>query len=140
MNDQTRRFDLRMFSLIAGATMLGAAWAAVNLIQAGGSSASGTSTQLVWTVFATPFFTFWGWLLARRDEGWWAAFVCFCIYFFGVLLGSRLERLIIGDAAASESFHGLYFRLTLVIQVAACCVVALQRARTHGTIRPSTGS
>lgn len=138
MESHTRRFDLRTFGLIGLATLLGASWATFNLIQAGGSSATGTPTQLVWTVFATPFFTFWGWLLARRNEGWWAAFVCFCIYFFGVLLGSRLERLIVGDVAASESFHALYFRLTLVIQLAACLVVALQRSRTHGTISQST--
>lgn len=133
-----RTFDLRTAGLIAGATLLGAAWALFNLYRVGGNGASSQAAPLVWAVFATPFFTFWGWLLARRNERWLAAFVCFCIYFFGIFLGARLELLIVGADAAAAAFHGLYFRLTLMIQLIAGVVVAAQRASIHGTMPVST--
>lgn len=140
MPNHTRTFDLRTGAVIIVAALLGAAWAAFNLARAGGSGQSGATVPLVWAVFATPFFTFWGWLLARRREGWLAAFVCFCIYFFGVLVGARIERLVLSDAAAAGSYHALYFRLTLIIQLVACVVAGVQRALRHGTIPVSTES
>ncbi len=124
--------------LIGGAALLGAAWASFNLLRAGGSGASGATVPLVWTVFATPFFTFWGWLIARRREGWQAAFVCFCIYFFAIFVGARLERLVLGAEAAAANAHALYYRLTLAAQVIACLVVAAQRSVSHGTMHIST--
>ena len=97
-----RTFDLRRFLLIGGATLLGAGWAAFNLVRAGGSGGSDAVAALVWAVFATPFFTFWGWLAAERRAGWTAAFVCFCIYFFAIFIGARLELLFLGrDGAAA---------------------------------------
>lgn len=133
-----RTFDLRTASLIGGAALLGAAWAVFNLSRVGWNGATGQTAPLVWAVFATPFFTFWGWFVARRHERWLAAFVCFCIYFFSVFIGARLELLVLGTQAATDSCHELYFRLTLIVQVIACVVVAAQRASTHGTISTPT--
>lgn len=131
-------FNLRTMLLIAGAALLGAAWAFFNLYRAGGTGFSGATASLIWAVFATPFFTFWGWLLAGRGEGWLAAFVCFCIYFFGIFLGARIEGLIVGADAAAASGHSLYFQLTPAIQLFACVVVALQRAGSRGTMESTT--
>jgi hypothetical protein len=135
-----RSFDLRTGGLIGGAALLGGAWACFNLYRAGGSGLSGASAPLVWAVFATPFFAFWGWLLARRTEGWSAAFVCFCIYFFAIFVGARIERLVLSADAARTSGHALYFQLTLAIQLLACIVVALQRATSRGTMHTATDS
>lgn len=111
-----------------------------NLRQAGGSGLTGSTAQLVWTVFATPFFTFWGWLVARRSEGWLAGLVCFSIYFFAIFLGARLELLMLGQTAAAAAGHARYFQLTMSIQLIACLVVAVQRAMQHGTMNVSTDS
>lgn len=136
----TRTFNWRTFGIIAAATLLGAAWALFNFVRSGGNGGTTPATPLVWIVFAIPFFTFWGWWLARRDEGWVAAFVCFCIYFFSVFVGSRIELLILGMDTAKSTFHALYFQMTPLIQIVACIVVAAHRATTRGTIHPSTES
>ncbi len=138
MVPRNRTFDLRTAILIGGATLLGAAWALFNLARVGGDSASGATSALVWTVFGTPFFAFWGWLLARPREGWLAAFVCFCIYFFAIFLGARLELLIQGNEGAAANEHALYFRLTVCIQLLACIVVAAYRAGSRGTMQIPT--
>jgi hypothetical protein len=138
MRVDKRSFDLRTAMLIGGAAALGAAWAFVNLYRAGGNGFFGSVTPLVWVVFATPFFTFWGWLLARRGEGWLAASVCFCIYFFSIFLGARIEGLILGAEVAAASGHALYFRLTPIIQLIACALLALQRAGSRGTMESAT--
>lgn len=138
MNLTKRAFDLRTALLIGGAAVLGAAWAFFNIYQAGGTGFSRSLTPLIWAVFATPFFAFWGWLLARRSEGWRAAIVCFCIYFFGIFLGARIEGLIAGAQAAAANGHALYFQLTPMIQLIACVVVALQRAGSRGTMETAT--
>lgn len=140
MASKKRTFDLRTAALIGGATLLGAAWAAFNLYRAGGSGASASAAPLIWTVFATPFFTFWGWLAAERQSGWRAAFVCFCIYFFAIFIGARLVLLIQSKEVAAAQAHALYFRLTLVTQLIACFVVALHRAVSRGTMYVSTKS
>jgi hypothetical protein len=137
MHERKRSFDLRTALLITGAAALGAIWAFVNVYRGGGTGISGSITTLVWAVFATPFFTFWGWLLARRGEGWLAGFVCFCIYFFAIFLSARIEGLILGAEAAAASGHALYFRLTPSIQLIACTAAALQRAGSRGTIDPA---
>lgn len=131
-----RQFDVRTFALIAGAAILGAAWAVYNLGLAGSARDAAVFRQLVWAVFATPFFTFLGWLLARPREGWRAAFVSFCIYFFAIFAAARVERLALGESLASSSKHALYFRLTIGLDLVACLVAALQRARAPGTIQP----
>lgn len=140
MTHTSRTIDWRVVAWIAGAALLGAGWAIFNLSRAGGSGLTGTTTQLVWAVFATPFFTFWGWLVARRHERWLAALVCFSIYFFAVFIGARLELLVVGTAAAEASGHALYYQLTLSAQLIACLVVAAQRSIQHGTIKVSTDS
>lgn len=138
MTPRNRTFDLKTAALIGGAALLGTAWALFNLTRVGGNGASGATTQLVWTVFATPFFTFWGWLLARQREGWLAAFVCFCIYFFSIFIGARLELLVQGADVAATNEHALYFRLTVSIQLIACIVVAASRAGSRGTMQTPT--
>jgi hypothetical protein len=140
MTHTRRSFDLRTFVSIAGAALLGAAWAYFSLSRAGGSGTSGATAALVWTVFATPFFAFWGWLGARRGEGWLALFVCFCIYFFAIFLGARLERLVVGADAAAASGYALYFRLTPAIQLIGCLLAAAHRGVARGTMPASTRS
>ena len=140
MTYPSRTIDWRAAAWIAGAALLGAGWALFNLSRAGGSGFTGTTAQLVWAVFATPFFSFWGWLIARRHERWLAALVCFSIYFFAAFIGARLELLLIGQDAAEASGHALYFRLTLSAQLIACLVVAAQRSIQHGTMKVSTDS
>jgi hypothetical protein len=140
MDRTSRTIDWRTAGLIVGAALLGAAWAAWNLARVGGSGEAGASSALVWAVFATPFFTFLGWIVARRREGWLAAFVCFCIYFFGILVAARIERLLLDEGTAAGTFHALYFRLTLLVQTVACVVAGAQRSLTHGTMTSSTES
>lgn len=140
MTHSSRTINWRTAACIAGAALLGAAWALFNLSRAGGSGFTGSTAQLVWAVFATPFFTFWGWLIARRQERWLAALVCFSIYFFAAFVGARLELLVLGLDAAEASGHALYYQLTLSVQLIACLVVAAQRSTQHGTMKASTDS
>jgi succinate-acetate transporter protein len=129
-----RRFDRRSFSIIACAAVLGALWAGFNLWRAGDARDDSVFRALIWVVFATPFATFWGWILARPHERWRAAFVCFTIYFFAIFTAARIERLVLGQEAASATGHALYFRLTLLFDLLGCLGVALHRARSLGTI------
>ncbi len=138
MTHTPRTWDRRAFACIVVAAVIGAAWAWFNLSRAGGNGFSAATGPLVWTVFATPFCTFWGWVLARRQEVWPALFVCFCIYFFGILIGARVERLALGAEAARASGHALYFQLTPAIQLGAGLLVALQRSVKRGTMPVST--
>lgn len=142
-------FDVRTFILIAGAGLLGLAWAIYNRSQTAPPYPERQLRALVWVIFATPFATFWGWLLARWAERWWAAFVCFCIYFFSVFVAARYESCTVvrgffslGDcftattqaqAAADANGHQIYFSAIVVIQAMAVLAVALQRA-----LRPHT--
>ncbi len=84
-----KRFDIRTFLLIFGAALVGAAWAYYNRIQVTPPYHEDEYRELVWIIFATPFALFWGWFFARRHERWWAAFVCFCIYFFSPFVAAR---------------------------------------------------
>ena len=129
-----RRFDSRAFGIIAGATLLGAAWAGYQLWTAGFGSDQGNFRALIWGVFATPFAAFCGWAWARPGERWQAAFVCFVIYFFSILVAARIERLVLGEERAAATGHALYFQLTLALDLIACLVVALRQARSVGTI------
>lgn len=134
------RWDLRAALLIGGAALLGAAWALFNLYRVGGNGFGGATGPLVWAVLATPLATFGGWVVARWRERWLAALVCFCIYFFGILLAARLELLLLGADAADASGHALYFRLAIAIQLIAGLASAGQRAGQHGTMDLSTDS
>lgn len=140
MPNTQRTIDWRTAVCIALAALIGAGWALFNLSRAGGSGFTGTTAQFVWAVFATPFASFWGWLVARRSELWLAALVCFSIYFFSIFLGARLELLVLGQSAAEAAGHALYYQLTLGIQLIACLVVAAQRSFQHGTMNTSTDS
>jgi cytochrome bd-type quinol oxidase subunit 2 len=123
-----RRFDWKSFALIAGATLIGAVWAYYNLASTGGSRAESQFRALIWTIFATPFATFWGWFFARSRERWLAAFVSFCIYFFSVFVAARIESLIVDHEAAQAQGHTVYFHAVIVINLVAGLVVAVQRA------------
>jgi hypothetical protein len=139
--EPVRRWDIRTFAIIAFAAAIGAAWAGYNLWLVGDARDPQVFRALIWIVFATPFATFWGWVIARPAERWWAAFVCFCIYFFAIFAGARVERLILGEAAANSSGHALYFQLTLAFDIVCALVVALHRARALGTIpSPNNGA
>src|SRR5256885_1577533 len=107
------RVDWRSFGAIAGTATIGAIWAGYNLWMAGGSREPAVFRELIWAVFATPFAAFFGWAWARPDERWRAAFVCFCIYFFSIFAGARLERLVLGEEVATATKHALYYRATL---------------------------
>jgi hypothetical protein len=147
----TRRFDLRTFALIMGAGLIGAAWAIYNrgLIDPP-YDLSREARPLVWVIFATPFATFWGWFAARRAERWWAAFVCFCIYFFSPFVAARYEsctvlqgRFSLSDCffataqaqeAANRSGHVIYFQVVVIVNLLAVLAVALHRALSRSTI------
>ncbi len=129
-----RRWDFRTLLIISVAAAIGAAWAGYNLWTVGEVREPRVFRALIWIVFATPFATFWGWCIARPKERWWAAFVCFCIYFFAIFAGARVERLLIGESAANASRHALYFQLTFLFDIVGAVVVALHRARAIGTI------
>jgi len=146
-------FDRRTFLLIVGAALIGAVWASY---QRGTTSApydEGQLPALIWTVFATPFAMFWGWLFARRTERWWAAFVCFCIYFFSAFVAARYETCTVVNGSfnlvscftdteqaqvlAGAVGHRIYFESVVVIQFIAALVTALQRSVKRRTMQPA---
>jgi len=146
-----RRFDLRAFVLIMGAGLLGAAWAIYNRGLANPPyDLSREARPLVWVIFATPFATFWGWFVARRAERWWAAFVCFCIYFFSAFVAARYESCTVlqghfslsdcffataqAQEAANRSGHAIYFQAVVIVNLLAVLAVALHRALSRSTI------
>lgn len=146
-----RHFDIRTFILIMGAALIGVVWAVYNRgLAAPPYDPSSEFRPLVWVIFATPFATFWGWFAARRAERWWAAFVCFCIYFFSPFVAARYEsctvlqgRFSLSDCflataqaqeAANASGHIIYFQVIVIIHLLAALAVALHRALTRSTI------
>jgi hypothetical protein len=144
------RFDIRAFLLIFGAALIGAAWAFYNRSIVSFPYDEAELRPLVWVIFATPFALFWGWFLARRAERWWAAFVCFCIYFISPFVAQRYEsctvvsgsfNLVDCFAATAEAQqlsgangHQIYFGAIIVIHVLIALAVALQRAFGRSTI------
>ena len=137
---RTRTFDGRTFAAIAGAAVVGGLWAGLNLWRAGDVRDPEVYPALIWTVFATPFVTFFGWAWARPKERGLAALICFCVYFFAILIAARVERLLLGEAQAEAAGHALYFRLTLALDLLGCLGAALQRALAIGTIPAPTES
>lgn len=144
-----RSFDLKTFSCIFGAGLIGALLARYNYGKVNFNDyqhyTSGDFNILfIWMVFVTPFMTFWGWLFARRSEGWIASFVCFCIYFFSSFVAARYEYCTIPahifnltncfstdidvDRIARDSAHILYFQAIVPIHLCAVFVVAIQRS------------
>lgn len=146
-----QRFDWRTFLLMALATALGAAWAIYNRGLTSFPYQESELRPLVWVIFATPFALFWGWFFARPREGWWAAFVCFCVYFFSPFVAQRYESCTIvsngfnlidcfaatvqAQQRSAENGHAIYFSSIVVIQVLIALGIALQRARKHSTIQ-----
>ena len=85
---------------------------------------------LVWAVFATPLGTFLGWLIARRHEGWLAAYVCFCIYFFSPFIGARIESLFFDPTAAEVAGHPIYFPAVIILNLFGALAIVVWRGRT----------
>jgi hypothetical protein len=145
-----RRFDLRTFTLIFGAALLGLGWAIYNRGLTRFPYPESQFHALVWVIFAIPFATFWGWFVARRAERWWAAFVCFCIYFFSPFVAARYESCTVvhgvfdlrdcfsattqAQQAAASNGHQIYFAAILVVHLLAALAVALHRALSRSTI------
>lgn len=146
----TRRLDLKTLILIAGAALIGAAWATYNRSLAHFPYGEGELRPLVWVIFATPFATFWGWFFARRGERWRAAFICFCIYFFSPFVAARYESCTVvhgvfdlsdcfvataqAQQAAAANGHQIYFSAIVVIQALAALALALHRALSRSTM------
>ena len=146
-----KQFDLRTFLLIMGAALVGAAWAIYNRGMTDFPyDPEREFRPLVWVIFATPFATFWGWFFARRAERWWAAFVCFCIYFFSPFVAARYESCTVlqGSFSLSDCFlataqaqeranntgHMIYFGAIVIVHLLAALAVALHRALNQSTI------
>lgn len=145
-----RRLDLRTFILIFGAALLGAGWAIYNRGLTAYPYGESQLRPLVWVIFATPFATFWGWFLARPAERWWAAFVCFCIYFFSPFAAARYESCTVlrgafslsdcfgattaAQRAASDNGHQIYFASIVVLHLLAALALALHRALSRSTM------
>lgn len=126
----TKRFDTRTALIIIGLTILGAVWAYYNYGATGGRRDESVLRALVWTVFATPFASFIGWLIARPREGWLAAYVCFCIYFFTTFVAARIESFFYDATAAEVAGHPIYFSGVIIINIIAAVGAAVWRART----------
>lgn len=124
-------FDWRSFGIILAGTLLGAAWAIYNYTSTGGSRGEEQLQPLVWAIFATPLGLFLGWLVARRAEGWLAAFVSFLlIYFFTPFVAARIESLFLSPEEAAATKHNLYFWAVIVVHLLSAAGVAVWRART----------
>jgi hypothetical protein len=146
----TKRFDLRTFALILGAALIGMVWALYNRgLTEYPYDPVREFRPLVWVVFAIPFATFWGWFVARKAERWWAAFVCFCIYFFSPFLAARYESCTVlqghfsltdcfvntaqAQEAANSNGHVIYFQVIVIVQLLAVLAVAIHRARSQAS-------
>lgn len=142
------RIDLRTLLIMVAAIVVGAAWASYNRGLTTPPYDEAMLRPLVWVIFATPFALLLGWLIARRSEGWWAAFVCFCLYFFSPFVAQRYESCTIvsgsfnlGDCftatdqaqqLATASGHRIYFESVVVIQVVLALLITLHRALNRG--------
>lgn len=143
-----RRVDLRTLAIMLVATILGAVWATYNRGLTSPPYAEEELRPLVWVIFATPFALLLGWCVARWHEAWWAAFVCFCLYFFSPFVAQRYESCTVvrnsfqfGDcfAATAEarqlaetSGHRIYFEVVVLIHVVLALVIIVHRALASG--------
>ncbi len=139
-----RRLDLRVFIMMVGAAAIGAIWAIYNRGLTSPPYDEAELRPLVWVIFAVPFALFLGWLAARRREGWWAAFVCFCLYFFSPFVAQRYESCTIVSSGfrlvdcftataqaqqlSNAAGHQIYFESIVVIQLIAAIAITLHRA------------
>lgn len=122
------RFDLSTFAILVVAGALGVAWAAYNYTSTGGERGEDQLRPLVWAIFATPFFLFLGWVVARRAEVWLAAFACFCLYFFTPFVAARIELVAMTQEQAAHTRHHLYFTLVIILHGIVALVLAAWRA------------
>ncbi|GAB4190882.1 MAG: hypothetical protein OHK0022_04130 [Roseiflexaceae bacterium] len=147
---RNRQIDFKPLLLIIGAALAGAAWALYNRSQVSPPYDASELRPLVWVVFATPFALFWGWLLARPTERWWALFVSASIYFFAPFVAARYESCAVvtgffnpiscftdtqqAQQLANANGHSIYFQAIVVIHLIAAIAVALHRALNRSTI------
>ena len=145
-----KRLDAKTFLLIAGAALLGAAWAIYNRASVAGLSTDERLRAQTWVIFATPFATFWGWFFARRGERLWALAICCAIYFFAPFVAARYESCAVVWAEhgplgcftatnqarqiANDLGHSVYFQAIVIIHLLAALGLALQRALSRSTI------
>jgi hypothetical protein len=138
------RIDIRTLILLIAASLVGAAWATYNRGLTSPPYDPNQFRPLVWVIFAIPFALFIGWFLARKTERWWAAFVCFTLYFFSPFVAQRYESctIVSGRFSLSDCFlateqaqqlsnatgHVIYFQAIVIIQVIAALMIAFHRA------------
>jgi hypothetical protein len=141
------RLDLRTLIALVAATLVGAAWATYQRGLAIPPYDESELRPLVWVIFATPFALFIGWFFARSTERWWAAFVCFCLYFFSPFVAQRYESctIVSGGFSLSDCFlataqaqqlsnaagHVIYYEAVVVIHCVAGVLIALHRAASR---------
>jgi cytochrome bd-type quinol oxidase subunit 2 len=128
-----KRVDWRTCGIMLGAMVVGVAWASYNYTSTGGSRGENQLRPLVWTIFSTPFVLFLGWVLARRREGWLAAFVCFCIYFFTPFVAARIESFVVTAEQAAQMGHHIYFSMVMVLHGSAALAVSIWRSLQPAT-------
>jgi hypothetical protein len=142
------RIDARTLILMLVATCIGAGWAIYNRGLTKPPYDEAMLRPLVWVIFATPFALFIGWLIVRWSEAWWAAFVCFCLYFFSPFVAQRYESCTVvsgnfhlancftataeAQQLATSTGHRIYFEAVVVIQVVVALLITLHRAFNVG--------
>lgn len=145
-----QKFDIKTFLFIFGAALVGTIWAVYNRSLIAHPYQYEMFRSLVWIIFAIPFAMFWGWFFARPTERWWAAFICFCVYFFSPFVAARYESCtvltgsfnfvscFVETAAAQETAsgngHAIYFQAIVIIHVIAALAIALHRGLRSSTM------
>ncbi len=130
------KFDTKTFGLIVGMALLGAIWAAYNLISTGGVRSEAELRPLVWAYFATPCALFLGWVIARRVEVWRAAGICFCVYFFTPFVAARIESLVLSSEQAAANGHSMFFWTMISLHLVVAVGLATWRALS-GPVQPA---
>jgi hypothetical protein len=150
------RLDLRTLLLMLGAALIGAAWASYNRGLASPPYDESELRPLIWVTFAIPGALFLGWFFARAAERWWAAFVCFCLYFFSLFIAQRYESCTVVSGSfnlsdcfaataaaqqlANDTGHVIHFSAVVVIQLLAAILITLHRALHLDIQRSASGS
>ena len=119
----------RRFAVIAAGIALGVVGA---LLARGAAIPNAPPARLgpqVWAVIAVPLATLAAAIIAAPRS--WAASAgwIFAIYFFSLFGAARLERLLVGEQAATDAGHMLYFALAIAIQALAGLVFAARFSR-----------
>ncbi len=150
------RIDARTLLLMVLTTIVGAGWAIYNRGLTKPPYDEAMLRPLVWVIFATPCALFIGWLIARWFEVWWAAFVCFCLYFFSPFVAQRYESCTVVSGSfnlvhcftataeaqqlATATGHRIYFESVVVIQVVIALLIAFHRAFNIGAAEAEVAS